>query len=636
MLNTITDRVWNRHENRSAICVIIAVLFLFMFGYFFSRLGYRSSAGWLFCFGFLLFFYGTMFLTLQKYGFVKWLKSFSKKELFYTAILVSLAEIFVISEIGRDRFIYFWDYANYWTLTITYSQYLFESPVHALKSIYTSINTQEYNHIAAALLSLPMKIMGNSFVVYTLLVFNLFLLPTFFIVSFNIRMVMKQVVQENLSNVFYLFLVFLFSPFYMPLFYGYLDSVALIPISILFVIALSAQWTKIDIIECLCIAVLLLFTVLLRRYFAFFAVGYMVSLCLMCFIRYLKNDEEVSFKICIAKFSLISLFSLLVLVVGFYGFFHNSVFNDFSLAYSAYSTGGYLDKIRITSKAMGRILFIFAGIGFIYMVWKKQKAYALFLIITLFLTAFLFFRIQSMGIHHRYLIIVPILIFYGVALSAFFNFLAKKRSFAFFKWIVLPLASLCIFFSFSPMTYPRYLKSYLPSEVYIPKIRGDISQLRLLVDTLNSIAEVNSSIYVLSSSVVLNDDILRKVYLPDLFDALPQLSLCSHVDLRDGFPVSFLDADIIVVADPVQYHLSSQNQQVIGILAKDILEDSRIRGNYTFIRSFLLDQGVIAKIYRRERPLSESQISYIKDQFDISYSDYPDLFANRIQLKDSQ
>jgi hypothetical protein len=54
------------------------------------------------------------------------------------------------------------------------------------------------------------------------------------------------------------------------------------------------------------------------------------------------------------------------------------------------------------------------------------------------------------------------------------------------------------------------------NEFYQPKIRTDIAQLQLLDNDLKSMSDSSGShIYVVASSTILNDDILRKLYLPD-------------------------------------------------------------------------------------------------------------------------
>jgi hypothetical protein len=116
------------------------------------------------------------------------------------------------------------------------------------------------------------------------------------------------------------------------------------------------------------------------------------------------------------------------------------------------------------------------------------------------------------------------------------------------------------------------------------------------------------------------------MYLPDVLNAVPQIDITHHIDKRDGFPVSFLNDDIIIVGDPVQFHMRPSDQQVIGVLANEILNGDEIGKHYKMIASFSLDNNVTAKVFEKISPLDKKSIDYLRNIFYNLYPNYPSLY----------
>ena len=108
-----------------------------------------------------------------------------------------------------------------------------------------------------------------------------------------------------------------------------------------------------------------------------------------------------------------------------------------------------------------------------------------------------------------------------------------------------------------------------------------------MVDELQQLSQDGRSIYVLASSEILNDDIIRQASLPDQMNYPYTLEKSNHVDLRDGFPTQFFTSSIVLVASPAQHHLRPQDQQVIGVLAEEMSrESSPVRKRFVFYKSY--------------------------------------------------
>lgn len=622
------------------LCLVSIILFLIgvLFAYN-EKPQYAVLAGTLICISILGLYFGVISWSLEICGFFDFFKKISKKELVLSFLVLISTFLFTFAEVGRDRFVYFWDYGGYWGVTIEQSRNFFINPFQTLHDLYSTINASEYNNIIPSLLALPMKIVGESFISYVTLIMFMFILPMSLVISFSIH---KILVKANLKTISLpvTLLVTLSVPFlFTPLFFGYLDATCLLAASVLWLILIDYDWKKFDYKKALAMALMLLIVVLQRRYFAFYAVSYIVALSIpmLCKIVINKSSRKELIKYFLMNMAFVGFFCLIILIILFRGFLEQSIFNNFSLAYSAYSSGSNFDKFLDVGKSFGLFSYGIMLVGFLIGLLKKGTRFiSLSLGLSFIITQILFFRIQNMGPHHKYLLYTQLILLTLIAVGVIYNYILQKyiRRVIVTVLTVLFITNFMYTFRFIPQSH---LGSLLYSvESYQPKIRTDIPQLQLLANDLNNMAsENNAKIYVLASSTLINDDILRKLYLPDVVNYMPNLNSSSNVDLRDGFPISFLSSDIVVVADPIQYHLRPEDQQVVGLLAKEILNGNVINNNFAFVKEYVIDQGVKLKVYKKQKQFNDQQIQYLRNAFDAIYPNSPDLFKNRINMESS-
>jgi hypothetical protein len=180
----------------------------------------------------------------------------------------------------------------------------------------------------------------------------------------------------------------------------------------------------------------------------------------------------------------------------------------------------------------------------------------------------LFTRTQNFGSHHYYLLIPQIEVFAGALAGA----LASIRHAALRATLCAGLGSILLldFLSaFVPGVQPALgpLAAAFASRVYYPMVRDDLDEVARLTRVLDALTHDGSEkIYVLASSLVLNEDVLRNAHLVDasLPDLEPRILRASHVDKRDGFPWRLELANYVVLTAPVGYHLDPTDQRVIG------------------------------------------------------------------------
>jgi hypothetical protein len=173
------------------------------------------------------------------------------------------------------------------------------------------------------------------------------------------------------------------------------------------------------------------------------------------------------------------------------------------------------------------------------------------------------------------------------------------------------------------------LNSIFPFVRHYPPIRHDLAEIDRMVNKLAALtASDRGRVYVLASSLVLSDDVLRNAAYQGHEQLQQKILLSSHVDKRDGFPSYLLSADYIVTAFPLQRHLRAEDQQVVALPLMDIEQHRGIGRSFERIEGpFSLEGGVKANIYKRIAPMRKSDMDALEKIF---VSRYP---AHREEFK---
>src|SRR5262249_20201014 len=156
-----------------------------------------------------------------------------------------------------------------------------------------------------------------------------------------------------------------------------------------------------------------------------------------------------------------------------------------------------------------------------------------------------------------------------------------------------------------------------------------------LVDYLERLElERQRDIYVVASSEILNSNILQNAcrFGPRQKQFCERILATNDVDKRDGFPGQFLHADLVVVATPTQYHLRAEDQRIVGVLAREIIDGRGIGASFQRLPDeFKLDNGVITSVYVKVRSFEKSDLDALAAEFGRYYPEERQLFKTEIE-----
>lgn len=571
----------------------------------------------------ILWFY-FVYKVLLETGEINRIKSWSKNDKIVVLCMYIVSNVLLLSILLKERYVRFWDFAGYWGVSIEVSNQFFDAPLKTLQELYQSINQDEYNRLIPCVIAFPLKILGNSFAMYALIIYNMFVSTTYIAICGCVENLLEK--KKQYGNIKITCIILLLTPaFYLPVLLGYLDAFALCNLGLAYLIISTNYFGTYDVKKSILLAISLLLCVLGRRYFAFAVVGVAFGVIISCIVQIVR-EQQISMVKNIAKNGLV-----IVLVMGgilfvfFKPFLINSFDGTIAEAYSAYQTGGFARNYWLLIKYFGVAIILSTIIGCISLVKKSINDFIVYCISS-FVTTYMFYRIQSMGNHHYYLVIIPIMVFGCVGVIS----LKKNKMIC---GICLSMVVGNFVLANVDMRLPVNIEWIASDQKMLPKVREDIPVLEEITNKLNKYSKEGKSSYVLASSTTINDDLLRKIYMPDKLLSIGNMYVSSHVDLRDGFQKDFLKADIVVVANPIQYHLREDSQRVIGLLAEEFIEQKGIYHNYQHLEDYVLDDNVTVSLYERISDYSEEDLIYLQDLFDKYYKEYPKLFRDRISLE---
>lgn len=577
-------------------------------------------------------------------------------------IFSALAFLLCYQLVAQDHFVFYWDFGNYWTLSYTTMNDLFEHPYGAWKHICYSVAYDDYNLVLPLLLVLPLKLFGYTFLHYVMAVFTFFLLPAIFFLT---SIAWKLLPQEERRPQMYaaiLVLAFTFSALYGATVYGYADAGCLMPASLAVLLAVDSNilvWNQQQKRRSICIALLLVCTFLMRRYFAYFIVGYMAALvaCTVpAFLDVGRLRRKEALRAAAKNLCTIGGTALVTLLVFCMPMVNHILTTDYSWQYEGYDLP-FLDKIFGVISFVGLFIIAAAVVAVMAAVatgrWHWMTG---FVCIALLVTTLYFFKVQAMGIQHVGTICVPLFLLLFLACTQVllkFRRIVRVGAFTFLGAFLL----LGLLHSFQVVPHvPAPLAFAYPLWVYHPLQRPDLTELHALADYLNAQTDPEEKdVYVLSSGETLNASIFDALDKPYGERAVHHLLPTHDTDLRDGFPTDFLRAGIVVVTDPVDLHLAPGTQEVVSYLADEVqkpdspigrhfqkdeqefsLNGGRKLFSYHERRGFfesdadVFDEGKQVRIYRKVSDFTQEDLQAIADYYAKRYPGQENLFSDRI------
>jgi putative flippase GtrA len=552
-------------------------------------------------------------------------------------VLVMLANAFAVYFVSQERYVYFWDWSSYWLMYRDFSASLLQHPQGALMSLLASIRNDDYNLLPVLPLAPFAWLFGNSRLDYILGITNVLFLPGVFLLGLFAHRLFQEHPQKLSISPFVLATAssLLLHAWWSPVLRGMPDVLGVSVIAVILLMHFTKPLTEQRLGQLVGTGVLLGLLVLVRRWYAFWVVAFFPALVVAQVLFARDKDRPILQQT-------LSLMGNAAIIGGTFAltlfgiaqpFVLRALRTDYSDVYSAYrSTSSLVDASGLVISYFGWTVLFCGLTGLIWLTLRRQtRVLGVFLITQSLIIFLLFARTQDFGIQHYYLLIPGVVL--GIAWLQIGLWMRLKGR----PWRALSLGPVftALILSFSAAFVPQAagiserLGILVPRASY-PLVRNDIDGIDRLLDRLEGLVrEQDGGIYVLASSTVLNSSIVNAACRTGSrqWRFCDRLLSTHDVDKRDGFPRQILDALYLVVASPVQYHLRPEDQRVVGVLVREVIQGRGIGASFERLPGeYALDNGVMVWVFKKVRPIPRSDLDALTEEFIGYYPDKRDIF----------
>lgn len=546
------------------------------------------------------------------------------------ALLIFLANLFLYQFYRQERYIYFWDWSAYQSHFIFAVGKLRLGIFPALGALLYSIAFTEYSLLAPFIISPLGIIFGTGRAVFLFSVLNIFALPAGFLLGLVFaRLIGATGKRKWLFVLLPMGILFLTPQFWIPLLLGFFDVATVIGIALIWLLLASDQNIK-TLQKAACVGLLLTLLIFTRRWFGYWSFSFFPAIFIQWLYSKIKKQKPF--------WELKTIFICGLFSAGFLFIFgapiaKQMLTDNYASMFQAFKGGNSTWQVILAAAYhFGWLILLFSAAGFIWSTSQPRlRDFTKIVFLQTLIALLLFARVQLIDLHHYYQFIPVVVLFESLFIFYFWQTQIKK----FWKILVSVLFTAILFFNFAQALIPQFNLNFNPLHLtanarHFPLIRNDQVQIASLMTYLDQTMAPGTTLYVDSSSLILNDDVVRNScrYLN-----LPEIRVCnniifaSNVDLRDGFPRQFINADYILVPNPPQIHLRPVDQRVIWVLEEKLLDQNSIGSAYSALsKEFILDGGVKVKILKRIRALTPSELDNLSKTFLEFYPTRADLF----------
>ena len=551
--------------------------------------------------------------------------------------LVAALDVYAVRFAAAERTLYHADQLAYWSFSRGLAAAIVDAPLSAVAAIADSVAHAELNLLPAAPVSAAMVVLGPSRAAYLVSIFSIYGLAVVLTLCAALMAVRDRRQPQPPAPVLVgaAAAMLMLPSLWQPVFIGYLGLGGVALGLLILALYLRRQAGELTLKELLLIGFLVALLALFRRWYGIWSVGFCLvvaaeSTWLAWRNRRLGRPAILAALRPAAAIGAGALATLLVLaaplVLGRLG-------GGYTEEFAAYGVGGLGERLVAVVAEYGVVLLgiaAIAGFGLARRPAFRRVAGVICLQLAVVFVAMV--GLQAHDPQHWYLYSAGLLVLVGTWIAVTLQSLAGDRRRRIVAGLLVGLGLLTTAAVFLPAAGPAADRfgPLVPRLRVRPKVRTDLEQIGQLLGRLD--AEMRRRpgyIYVLGSSPRFSDQVLAFANLSLGTDHPSTAAILSsaHVDRRDGFPRLILEADYVVVGDPVQVHLGREQQQVVVVPAESFLEGRDIAGAFHRLPGqYDLEGGVEVSIFERVRRIRTDELDALSDRLRESYPDRPDIY----------
>ena len=252
----------------------------------------------------------------------------------------------------------------------------------------------------------------------------------------------------------------------------------------------------------------------------------------------------------------------------------------------------------------------------------NEKNHIIFNILILCLTPMIIFTsIQSLEIHHYYIVTLPIFFIWSYSMHKIIdrNKILSK--------IVICLSVLQLIYIF----LPNNIELQFMSNIKKPPV--NLVNKDRLMEISNDIEKIVGDyyIYVASGGKGFNEDYLKNAELPT---PTKVNYIYATLDARDVFPNYIQGINYILLTDPIQYYDDPDHQHLYTIINKAITEEDLFKDIYSpvYTNSLYYNGKIHVTLYQKVEPLTNEHLEWFYQEYIKIYPEKEYQIRNKLQL----
>ena len=566
-----------------------------------------------------------------------------------TAGAALIAGIWTAAYVGSERAIYIWDHATYWQIARRVAERFSENPMRALDLVDRSIQTEDYNDLAALPLLPSLLVFGGGRLVYVVTIAMLGVVSVGGVAAvWTWRWLGPRAVWVPLVVVLTL------PPLWVPVVRGFVDV-----LGVALGIAAVGMWSRLRVADRLswsqvvACGTVLATMFLFRRWYAFWAVGFAVAVsvdtaCVFAWSRP-RGWKVLRMSVGVGGVAAVVVLGVAAPLVG------AVLATDYGLRYEAYRFGAsLLEHLRWSIGDAWLGLF---GLALVRMLASSVlRSVAVFVCVVGLAALVSFHRTQDLGAHHIYLVMPTLVVILGCGLAQLVLDVSgpDKRNLR-RRTAFIVAASLLSLFGVTSMAlefHPRLTATHrvLAENLGLdlvgrfgghPLRRDDWPELERLMEFLDRRPD-DEKVYVLAATGALNGAVFRNWNLSLGQDrSLPRVLTTACIDRVHGFPDELFEADLVLVAwmwgeggrsgTPYEHCPADLKGQAVVELPFDSFQKNLdlARAFKRRTEHYVLDGPAAMYVFERVRPSTEDEVRAFSDRLRSRYPDDPEIFRPR-------
>ncbi len=539
--------------------------------------------------------------------------TFFQKNKFPILLILALlvgGSVFVYFYVSAEKAFYVWDDYSYYHFTSELYVQVQNSFGAGLHYLINSTN-QDYNVYYALPLLIFFFIAGNSRQVYEVGLVVVYLIPFILVTG----LIGRKLLENKSRRVFWLVVgvAILLPTVWLPTLRGYPDTAAALAVALATLVYLKDPSLK-RMGQLILFGILVGLAVLFRRHFAYTALSFFGASGVVALVQFageVRSQTEKALRHLLEKAVQLTMavgFALLTLTVLNPQTVLKILFINYNSLYSSYlvSWGGELGWFL---ESFGWLPFGLAIMG-LYLLWRNasRKPEALFFV-SFGLFELLFWVIYVRQISTQYTLHLSMFVVVGLAAFLFYGWQALKTR-------VIPTVCraatglgvvLLVINLFAGVVLPSgTVGANFFSGNWQPLERADYQQVINLAAYLDQQTSWEDPIYMVASSYRFNSATLLRANEVTVGAVAPTLNLLitPDIDSRDFYPLDpLLEASLVVIIDPLEYHIAPDQQQVVKVVYDMFLQNQALAQDFAVLNpNFVIDAQTKAIVYKRVKP----------------------------------